>query len=97
MGSLPLPSDNQLKGIFKHEAIDIYVLAIQESWPDSDASELLFQMCLGPSFVLFHSVNFGTLHMCIFLRRDLIWYTTGNKNCFISDFFLKNPLKFRAS
>lgn len=63
MGSLPLPSDNQLKAIFPNDDIDIQVVAIQESWPDTDASELLFQMCLGPDFGLFHSIAFGTLHL----------------------------------
>ncbi|XP_021944283.2 inositol polyphosphate 5-phosphatase E-like [Folsomia candida] len=75
MGSLPFPSDNQLKRIFKHDGIDIHIIAIQESWPSPDESELLFQTSLGPGFVLFHSVTFGTLHLCIFLRRELVWYT----------------------
>lgn len=76
-GSLPFPSDNQLKRIFKHDGIDIHIIAIQESWPSPDESELLFQTSLGPGFVLFHSVTFGTLHLCIFLRRELVWYTCG--------------------
>ncbi|CAF1547394.1 unnamed protein product [Adineta ricciae] len=38
--------------------------------------EVLLQEVVGPTHVLFHSVHFGTLSLCIFLRRDLIWYCT---------------------
>jgi hypothetical protein len=78
-GSLPLPKDTQLRAIFsdKDTNADIHVIAIQESWPDTDASEVLFQLSLGPGYCLFHSIAFGTLHLCIFIRRDLVWYTSG--------------------
>jgi len=78
-GSLPLPADTQLKAIFsdKDTEADIHVIAVQESWPDTDASEVLFQLCLGPGYCLYHSIALGTLHLCIFIRRDLIWHTTG--------------------
>lgn len=59
--------------------IDVHIVSIQECWPDSDALELQMQMCLCPDFALFHSVSFGTLHMSIFIRRDLLWYTTGER------------------
>ncbi|CAL8102004.1 unnamed protein product [Orchesella dallaii] len=80
MGSLPLPDEHQLRKIFYHgdiiQAVDVHVVAIQECWPDADALELQMQMCLCPQFALFHSVSFGTLHLSIFLRRDLLWFTT---------------------
>lgn len=94
MGSLPLPDEQQLRKIFYHYQhatstassgaileqvhVDVHVVAIQECWPDTDALELQMQMCLCPEFALFHSVSFGTLHMSVFLRRDLLWFTTGN-------------------
>lgn len=57
--------------------VDVHVVAIQECWPEADALELQMQMCLCPQFALFHSVSFGTLHLSIFIRRDLLWFTTG--------------------
>jgi hypothetical protein len=39
--------------------------------------EILLQEVVGPTHVLFHSNHFGTLSLCIFLRRDLIWFCTG--------------------
>jgi len=82
MGSLPLPSEHQLFKLFHHEYenfknIDVHVVAVQECWPDVDAWELELQMCLGAEFALFHSISYGTLHLSVFLRRDLLWFTTG--------------------
>jgi len=39
--------------------------------------ELKIQETLGPQYVLFHSGSHGTLHLIVFLRRDLVWYTSG--------------------
>ena len=83
MGSLPLPKEHQLRNLFFHDEddslkqVDIHVISIQECWPDADAWELELQVCLGPGYALFHSLSFGTLHLAIFLRRDLLWFTTG--------------------
>ena len=32
------------------------------------------QATLGPSHVLLHSASTGVLHLCLFVRRDLIWF-----------------------
>ncbi|CAF0841743.1 unnamed protein product [Rotaria sordida] len=49
--------------------------------------EILLQEVIGQAHVLFHSVHFGTLSLCIFLRRDLIWYCTEPE---------EDIIKFRA-
>ncbi|GFT50101.1 inositol polyphosphate 5-phosphatase E [Nephila pilipes] len=53
---------------------DIYVIGIQESMQSRLEWEVLLQTTLGPSHVLFTSSSLGVLHLCIFLRRDLIWF-----------------------
>ena len=40
-------------------------------------TETRLQETLRPGHVLFHSVEFRTLHLAIFLRRDLIWVCSG--------------------
>jgi len=83
MGSLPLPDEQQLRKLFYHGDIiqsvetAIHVVGIQECWPDANALELDLQIVLCPKFALFHSVSFGTLHLSIWIRRDLLWFTTG--------------------
>ncbi|CAF3819836.1 unnamed protein product [Rotaria sordida] len=49
--------------------------------------EILLQEVIGPAHVLYHSVHFGTLSLCIFLRRDLIWFCTEPE---------EDIIKFRA-
>ncbi|XP_073996808.1 inositol-3-phosphate synthase [Rhodnius prolixus] len=53
---------------------DVVVVGTQESYPDRTNWEVTLQETLGPSHVMFHSTTFGTLHLAIFLRRDLIWF-----------------------
>ncbi len=53
---------------------DILVIATQESLPERTEWEVRLQETLGPSHVLFHSAALGTLHLSVFLRRDLIWF-----------------------
>ncbi|XP_059477647.1 inositol polyphosphate 5-phosphatase E [Neocloeon triangulifer] len=53
---------------------DIMVVGTQESFPEKNEWEVQIQETLGPSHVLFHSAVFGVLHICIFMRRDLIWF-----------------------
>ncbi|CAF0974246.1 unnamed protein product [Adineta steineri] len=49
--------------------------------------EILLQEVIGPTHVLYHSIHFGTLSLCIFLRRDLIWFCTEPE---------EDIIKFRA-
>lgn len=53
---------------------DLVVIGTQESCPERFEWEVILQETLGPSHVLFHSTALGTLHLCAFIRRDLIWY-----------------------
>jgi inositol polyphosphate 5-phosphatase INPP5E len=53
---------------------DIIVVGTQESYPEKTEWEVQIQETLGPSHVLFHSAVFGVLHICVFIRRDLIWF-----------------------
>ena len=53
---------------------DVLVIGSQESYPERVEWEVRLQETLGPSHVLYHSAVLGTLHLAIFLRRDLIWF-----------------------
>jgi phosphatidylinositol-bisphosphatase len=55
----------------------MYVVGTQESFPAKHLWEVRLQETLGPSHVLLDSVVLGTLHLCLFLRRDLIWFCSG--------------------
>uniref|UniRef100_A0A0A9YTE5 phosphoinositide 5-phosphatase n=2 Tax=Lygus hesperus TaxID=30085 RepID=A0A0A9YTE5_LYGHE len=55
---------------------DIVVVGTQESYPEKGQWEITLQETLGPSHVLFQSSTFGTLHLVIFIRRDLIWFVS---------------------
>ena len=96
MGSLPLPKEYQLRRLFFHDEdeslkkVDIHIISIQECWPDSEAWEMALQGCLGPELALFDSLAFGTLHISIFMKRDLLWFTTG-KNSKLRSWELGDP------
>ena len=53
---------------------DVLVIGSQESFPERTEWEIRLQDTLGPSHVLYHSAVLGTLHIAIFMRRDLIWF-----------------------
>ena len=53
---------------------DVLVIGTQESLPDKTEWDVRLQETLGPSHVMFHSATLGTLHLSVFLRRDLIWF-----------------------
>lgn len=63
---------------------DILAFGTQESYPERFEWEVSLQETLGPSHILFHSVSLGTLHLAIFLRRDLIWYCSMPEEASIS-------------
>ncbi|XP_046461958.1 inositol polyphosphate 5-phosphatase E-like [Daphnia pulex] len=52
---------------------DVVVIGTQETNGERDEWEVGLQETLGPGHVLFHSVELGTIHLAVFLRRDLIW------------------------
>ncbi|ERL95124.1 hypothetical protein D910_12394, partial [Dendroctonus ponderosae] len=55
---------------------DILSFGTQESCSERLEWEISLQETIGPSHILFHSTSLGTLHLCIFIRRDLIWYVS---------------------
>lgn len=55
---------------------DVLVFSTQESCSERFEWEVSLQETLGPTHILFHSNSLGTLHMAIYLRRDLIWYVS---------------------
>ncbi|XP_053954781.1 inositol polyphosphate 5-phosphatase E [Anastrepha ludens] len=63
---------------------DVVAMGTQESSPDRFEWEVTIQETLGPSHVLFHSTNLGTLHLAIFMRRDLIWYCSAPEDASLS-------------
>jgi hypothetical protein len=63
---------------------DIAVIGTQESCSDKFEWEVTLQETLGPSHVLFHSASLGTLHLAVFIRRDLIWYCSEPEDASLS-------------
>ncbi|XP_033212806.1 inositol polyphosphate 5-phosphatase E isoform X2 [Belonocnema kinseyi] len=53
---------------------DMLVIGTQESCSEKSEWEAALQETLGPSHVLLTSAGLGTLHLALFLRRDLIWF-----------------------
>ena len=74
---------------------DVYAIGTQESTPNKldiiiiiiiiiiinrNDWEVLLQQTLGLSHVLIHSVSLGCIYLCVFIRRDLIWFCSGEWN-----------------
>ncbi|XP_043260323.1 inositol polyphosphate 5-phosphatase E isoform X3 [Colletes gigas] len=53
---------------------DLLAIGTQESCSERNEWEAALQETLGPSHVLLFSTGLGTLHLALFLRRDLIWF-----------------------
>ena len=53
---------------------DLLVIGTQECMGETKEWEARLQETLGASHVLFHSHSLGTLHLAIFIKRDLIWF-----------------------
>ncbi|GBP33614.1 Inositol polyphosphate 5-phosphatase E [Eumeta japonica] len=53
---------------------DIFAIGTQESFSERTEWEITIQEVLGPSHLLLHSHYLGTIHLTIFIRRDLIWF-----------------------
>ncbi|XP_069120497.1 phosphatidylinositol polyphosphate 5-phosphatase type IV-like isoform X2 [Argopecten irradians] len=53
---------------------DLYAIGTQENNMNKKEWEVIIQTTLGPSHVLFYSATHGSLHLAIFIRRDLIWF-----------------------
>ncbi|XP_066603443.1 inositol polyphosphate 5-phosphatase E isoform X4 [Prorops nasuta] len=55
---------------------DMLAIGTQESCSERNEWEAALQETLGPSHVLLSSANLGTLHLALFIRRDLIWFVS---------------------
>ncbi|KAJ8728090.1 hypothetical protein PYW08_016475 [Mythimna loreyi] len=55
---------------------DIFAIGTQESYSERTEWEITIQEVLGPSHLLLHSYYLGTIHLMIFIRRDLIWFVS---------------------
>lgn len=53
---------------------DLIAIGTQESCSERFEWEVTIQETIGPSHVMFHSASLGTLHLAVFIRRDLIWF-----------------------
>ncbi|XP_048509141.1 inositol polyphosphate 5-phosphatase E isoform X4 [Athalia rosae] len=53
---------------------DMLAIGTQESYSEKGDWEAALQETLGPSHVLLTSTSLGTLHLALFMRRDLIWF-----------------------
>ncbi|XP_055337782.1 uncharacterized protein LOC129587865 [Paramacrobiotus metropolitanus] len=58
------------------EMCDLYAIGVQEGIPEFRTWEVGLQKTIGLSHVLYASESVGTIHISIFLRRDLIWFCT---------------------
>ncbi|CAF2877460.1 unnamed protein product [Rotaria sp. Silwood2] len=77
---------------------DLIVVCTQEMSASKNRTdwEILLQEVIGQNHVLFHSVHFGTLSLCIFLQRNLIWYCTEPEEDIIK-FRAVNPIRTKGS
>lgn len=53
---------------------DLVAIGTQESCSERFEWEVSLQETLGPTHILLHSAGLGTLHLAVFIRRDLIWF-----------------------
>ncbi|XP_026488382.1 inositol polyphosphate 5-phosphatase E isoform X1 [Vanessa tameamea] len=53
---------------------DVFAIGTQESFSERTEWEITIQEVLGPSHLLLHSYYLGTIHLTVFIRRDLIWF-----------------------
>ncbi|XP_059152156.1 phosphatidylinositol polyphosphate 5-phosphatase type IV-like [Physella acuta] len=63
---------------------DIYAIGTQENAMNKKEWEIKLQETLGPSHVMYHSVSHGSLHLVVFIRRDLIWFCSEPEDDIIS-------------
>lgn len=63
---------------------DIIVIGTQESCSERFEWEVTLQETLGPTHILLHSVTLGTLHLGVFIRRDLIWFCSVPEDASLS-------------
>ncbi|GAU92637.1 hypothetical protein RvY_04690 [Ramazzottius varieornatus] len=58
------------------ELCDLYAVGVQEGVPEFRSWDVTLQKTIGLTHVLYASETVGTIHISIFLRRELIWFCT---------------------
>lgn len=81
---------------------DIYAIGIQEAYSSQQDYlrewEVELQTTLGPNHVLLHSCSLGTLHLALFIRRDLIWFcSTPEESLYNSRSMPTNMIKTKGA
>uniref|UniRef100_A0A6G1SD53 Inositol polyphosphate 5-phosphatase n=1 Tax=Aceria tosichella TaxID=561515 RepID=A0A6G1SD53_9ACAR len=81
---------------------DIYAVGIQEAYSSQQDYlrewEIELQTTLGPNHVLLHSCSLGSLHLALFIRRDLIWFcSTPEESLYNSRSMPTNMIKTKGA
>lgn len=81
---------------------DIYAIGIQEAFSSQQDYlrdwDIELQTTLGPNHVLLHSCSLGTLHLSLFIRRDLIWFcSTPEESVYNSRSMPTNMIKTKGA
>ena len=56
---------------------ELYVIGTEETGSRKKEWEILIQQTIGPSHILLQSASLGSLHLVLFVHRDLLWYCSG--------------------
>lgn len=74
---LPASLDDLLLPPTSYTLPELYVIGTQETSSRKKEWEILIQQTIGPSHVLLQSASLGSLHLALFVHRDLLWYCSG--------------------
>lgn len=74
IGNLASTLDDFLLPTCLKQIPDVYAVGTQENVLSKQDWEVAMQEVIGLSHVLLHSTALGTLHLAIFIRRELIWF-----------------------
>ena len=74
---LPDSLDDLLLPASLEHVPEVYVVGTQETTGQLREWEVLVQQTLGPSHLLIQSVSLGELSLLLLLRRDLLWFCSG--------------------
>ena len=56
---------------------DIYVIGVQEFELNQKEWEICLQEQIGPTHVKYTSYYHGSIGLCVFIKRELIWFCSG--------------------
>lgn len=72
---------------------DLVAIGTQESPAEQRALRVGLQATLGPSHLPLHSATLGTLQLCVFIRRELIWHCSVIEE---DSFSIRQPTNIRT-